>query len=140
MILTDKERMLVTPTYHVFEMYKPHQDATSLPLELKTPDYALGEGKIPMVSASASRDAAGAVHVSLANTNPNSAVTVSTSLSGVTARSVTGKILTAPAMDAHNTFDAPRTIAPAAFDGAELAGGTLTIHLPAKSVVMLEIK
>jgi alpha-N-arabinofuranosidase len=140
MILTDKERMLVTPTYHVFAMFQPHQDATSLPLDLKTPDYVLGEGKIPSVSASASRDAAGAIHVSLANTNPNAAVTVSASLTGLTAKSVTGRILTASAMDAHNTFDAPRTLEPAAFDGAKLTGGTLTINLPAKSEVVLEIK
>ncbi|MGC4073723.1 MAG: alpha-L-arabinofuranosidase C-terminal domain-containing protein [Nibricoccus sp.] len=76
MILTDKEKMLLTPTYHIFEMYKVHQDATFLPFELKTPDYVLGEEKVPVVSATASRNAAGRIHVSLTNTHPRDAITV----------------------------------------------------------------
>jgi len=140
MILTDKEKMLVTPTYHVFEMFKVHQGATSLPLTLTTPDYAVGENKIPAVSASASRDAAGKIHVSLANANPNTAITVSCTLSGVTAKSVTGRVLTAPAINSYNTFAAPHTVEPAKFDGAILAEGKLTIALPAKSVVVLTLE
>ena len=68
MILTDKEKMLLTPTYHVFEMFKVHQGGTLLPVELQSPDYAVGAEKIPMVSASATRSADGTVHLSLANT------------------------------------------------------------------------
>ncbi|HET7536504.1 MAG TPA: alpha-N-arabinofuranosidase [Candidatus Didemnitutus sp.] len=139
MILTNKEKMILTPSYHVFEMLKVHQGATSLAIDLKTPDYVMGAEKIPAVSASASRDAAGKVHVSLANTNPNAPVTVSCSLSGITAKTVTGRVLTASAMDARNTFTAPDTVKPAAFDGAKLDGDKLTIALPAKSVVILEL-
>jgi alpha-N-arabinofuranosidase len=139
MILTDNEKMLVTPTYHVFEMFKVHQGATLVPLTLTTPDYAFGEGKIPAVSASASRDAAGKIHVSLANANPNSAIMIACTLNGVTAKSVTGRVLTAPAVNSHNTFAAPHTVEPAKFDGAVLSDGKLTITLPAKSVVVLEL-
>lgn len=139
MILTDKEKMLLTPTYHIFEMFKVHQGATTLALALSTPDYTLGTEKVPAVSASASRDAAGKIHLSLVNTNPHAAITVSTTLTGVTAKSVTGRILTADAMNAHNTFAAPETVKPAAFTGATLAGDTLTVSLPAKSVVILEL-
>ena len=71
MILTDKEKMLLTPTYHVFEMYKPFQNATLLPAELTTPDYKLGDVAIPAVSVSAARAANGAVVLSLVNTDPN---------------------------------------------------------------------
>ncbi len=139
MILTDKETMILTPTYHVFEMFKPHQGATSLPIALTSPDYALGENKIPAVSASASRDAAGKIHISFANTDPNKPTTVACTLTGVTAKSVTGRVLTATAMNAHNTFAAPHTIEPAAFTGAKLENGSLSVTLPAKSVVMLEL-
>jgi alpha-N-arabinofuranosidase len=138
-ILTDKEKMILTPTYHAFEMLKVHQGATSLAVELKTPDYAFGEEKIPAVSASASKDAAGKIHLSLANTNPNEAVTLTCTLADMNAAAVTGRILTAPAMNAHNTFDAPETVKPSAFDGAKLEGGKLTVVLPAKSVVVLEL-
>jgi alpha-N-arabinofuranosidase len=140
MILTDKEKMIVTPTYHVFEMFKPHQGATSLPLTLTTPDYVVGEAKVPAVSASASRDAAGKIHVSFSNANPNTAITVTASLAGVTAKGVSGRILTAPAVTSHNTFAAPDVVKPAPFDGAKLAAGTLTVTLPAKSVVVLALE
>jgi alpha-N-arabinofuranosidase len=139
MILTDKEKMILTPSYHVFEMLKVHQGATSLALDLKSPDYVMGAEKIPTVSASASRDSAGKVHVSLANTNPNSAVTVSCTLAGVSAKSVTGRVLTAATMDARNTFAAPEAVKPQAFDGAKFDGDKLTVALPAKSVVILEL-
>jgi len=140
MILTDKEKMLVTPTYHVFEMFKVHQGATSLPLVLTTPDYVVGQEKIPAVSASASRDTAGKIHVSLTNANPHDAITVTCTLEGVTAKTVSGRVLTAPAINSYNTFAAPHTVEPAKFDGATLAGGKLTIALPAKSVVVLTLE
>jgi len=139
MILTDKEKMIVTPTYHVFEMFKVHQGATSLPLALTTPDYVIGGNKIPALSASASRDQAGKIHVSFANCDAGRPLTVTGRLAGVTAKSATGRILTAPAINSHNTFAAPDTVKPAPFSGATLAGDTLTVTLPARSVVVLEL-
>jgi alpha-L-arabinofuranosidase len=141
MILTDKEKMLRTPTYWVFEMMKVHQGGTFLPVELQSPDYALGSEKIPMLSASATRAAGGsAVHLSLANTSPGQAVTLSVKLAGLAPKSVRGRVLTAPAMNAHNTFEAPNTVQPRAFDGAKLEGGTLQVKLPAKSVAVLALE
>jgi alpha-N-arabinofuranosidase len=140
MILTDKEKMLRTPTYWVFEMFKVHQGGTFLPVELQSPDYVFGQEKIPMVSASATRAADGsAVHLSLANTSPAQAVTLTAKLAGVAPKSVTGRVLTAPAMNAHNTFEAPNAVQPAAFDGAAIKGDRLEVKLPAKSVVVLAL-
>jgi alpha-N-arabinofuranosidase len=132
--------MILTPTYHVFEMFKVHQGATSLPVTLTSPDYALGTEKIPAVSASASRDASGKIHVSFANCDPNKPASVACTLTGVTAKNVTGRVLTATAMNAHNTFAAPHTIEPAAFTSAKLENGSLSVTLPAKSVVVIELK
>jgi alpha-N-arabinofuranosidase len=141
MILTDKEKMLRTPTYWVFEMFKVHQGGTFLPVELQSPDYIFGQEKIPMVSASATRAADGsAVHLSLANASPGQAVTLTVKLAGLTPKSVAGRVLTAPAMDAHNTFEAPDAIRPGAFDGAAVKGDTLEVKLPAKSVVVLALR
>ncbi len=139
MILTDKEKMIVTPTFHVFELFKVHQGATSLPVELKSPAYVVGTNTIDAVSVSASRDPAGKIHVSLVNTDPNRAILIEGKLTGVAAKSVAGRILTAPAVTAHNTFAAPDAVKPAVFTGATLAGETLTMTLPAKSIVMLEL-
>jgi alpha-N-arabinofuranosidase len=140
MILTDGPKMIVTPTYWVFDMFKVHQDATSLPVELQTPNYTLGDESIPAVSASASRDGAGGkVHLSLVNADPDHEVTVTCTLEGLAATQVTGQMLTASTMNAHNTFDAPNTVHPEAFHGASLEAGKLQVRLPAKSVVVLEL-
>jgi alpha-N-arabinofuranosidase len=140
MILTDGEKMLRTPTYWVFEMFKVHQDGTFLPVELQSPDYAFGEEKIPMVSASATRTADGsATHLSLVNTSPSRGVTLTVELAGLAPKAARGRILTAAAMDAHNTFDAPNTVQPAAFAGATVEGETLEVKLPAMSVVVLTL-
>lgn len=139
-ILTDGPKLVLTPTYWVFEMFKVHQNATSLPVELVTPNYSFDGKSIPAVSASASRNAAGLVHVSLVNTDPKRALDVSLRISGMAAKGVTGRILTADAMNARNTFEAPDVVKPAAFSGAKLEGDSLTVALPAKSVVVLELK
>jgi alpha-N-arabinofuranosidase len=141
MILTDKEKMLRTPTYWVFEMLKVHQGGTFLPVELRSPDYVFGQERIPMVSASATRAADGsAIHLSLANTSPAQATTLSVKLAGLTPKSVAGRVLTAAATNAHNTFEAPEAVRPAAFSGAAVKGDTLEVRLPAKSVVVLALK
>jgi alpha-N-arabinofuranosidase len=139
MVLTDKEKMLLTPTYHVFEMYKVHQGATSLPVELTTPDYVLGDSRIPAVGATASRNTAGKIHLSLVNTDPKRPAEVACTLSGVTAKAVSGRILTAPAINSHNTFASPDTVRPQRFAGAKLDGGGLKVSLPPRSVVVLEL-
>lgn len=139
MILTDGDRMVLTPTYHVFEMFKVHQGATVIPLELHSPDYELAGNVIPAVSASASRAPSGQVDLSLVNTDPRHPATVTCKLEGTAPTRVTGRVLTAATMGAHNTFDDPAAVAPAPFTGASLAGSTLTVTLPPMSVVVLSL-
>ena len=94
-----------------------------------------------MVSASATRAADGsAVHLSLANTSPAQGVTLTVTLAGLAPKAVAGRVLTAAAIDAHNTFDAPDAVRPAAFGGASVKGDTLEVRLPAKSVVVLALR
>jgi alpha-N-arabinofuranosidase len=141
MILTDKAAMLRTPTYWVFEMFKVHQGGTFLPVELTSPDYTFGDTRIPALSASATKAADGtAVHLSLVNTNPNQPATLTVSLAGFTPSSATGRVLTAPTMQAHNTFAAPDTVRPVPFDGARLTGASLDVRLPARSVAIIELR
>ncbi|TWT23813.1 alpha-N-arabinofuranosidase [Luteimonas marina] len=140
MILTKDAQMLLTPTYHAFEMYKPWQDATHLPFKLETPDYRLGDTTVPAVHGSAVRGKDGHVYVALTNLDPNRAASVSASTSGLQATAVSGRVLTAGAITAHNTFEQPEQVKPATFDGATLSGGTLRVELPAKSVVILQLQ
>ena len=140
MILTDQGKVLRTPTYHVFEMLSVHQGATSLPLAISTP-YLLThtDAKIPNVSASASRDAAGRIHLSLVNTDPEHPAQLSCTFSGASPRPPTGRVLTAGSVTAHNTFEKPGSVAPKPFDGASLSGNVLSVELPPMSVVVLEL-
>jgi alpha-N-arabinofuranosidase len=140
MILTDKEGIVLTPTYHVFRMYKVHQGATRIPVELSAPKYTLRGTDIPALSASASRDSAGTLHLSIVNLDPNRPAEISTRISGPQIGTVTGEVLTAPAMNAMNTFDSPHTIQPATFTTYKVAGSQISLNVPAKSVVVLELK
>jgi alpha-L-arabinofuranosidase len=139
MILTDKEKLVLTPSYHVFAMYTVHHDAKLLPTELKGVDYTFSGETIPSLNASASRDKAGKIHVSLCNLNPTAAAEVACALEGATAKAIRGQILTAPEMQAHNTFDNQANVKPAAFEGFKLTEGGFSANLPPKSVVVLEV-
>ena len=140
MILTDKEKMLLTPTYHVFEMYVPHHDATWLPDELTCADYAMGPDKIPSVNASASRDGSGKIHVTLCNLDPNRPAPIDCELRGTKASRISGRVLTAPEITAHNTFDQPSRVKPAPFEDAKPSEKGFSATLPPKSVVVIEIE
>ncbi len=140
MILTDKEKMLLTPTYHVFEMYKVHQDARLLPLEIKSPDYTVGDRTLPAVSATASVNKAGKVHVAFTNIDPNREIRITCRLQGKAGEKVSARVLTGPAIQSVNTFAAPNTVAPKAFTAFQRTGDDLTITLPSKSIVALAIE
>ena len=141
MILTEGERMVLTPTYHVFEMYIPFQDATFVPVDLQdAPSYTLGEYSVPAVSATAARGADGKYYVSLANLDPDEEAEVALAIEGGMSSVESAEILTAQAMDSHNTFDAPAQVRPRAFDGAAVSGGTLRVAMPAKSIVIIALE
>ena len=140
MILTDNEKMTVTPSYWVFEMDTVHHDATLLPSELQSVDYSFGDKTIPAVSASASRDKTGRIHVTLCNLNPNQSIEVPCELQGARAQKLSGRVLTAPEMNAHNTFDQPDNVKPTEFNAFKLTDNGFVTTLPAKSVVVLEVE
>ncbi len=140
MVLTEGDGMVLTPTYHVFEMYKVHQGATLLPTDINCAPYEHGDESIPAISASASRDDEGTVHLSLCNLNPGGEMSISCELRGMKPTSVTGRVLTAEAINTHNTFEHPESVMPVTFDGATLTRNVVQLVLPAKSIVVLEIQ
>jgi alpha-L-arabinofuranosidase len=141
MILTDDERMVLTPSYHVFKMYKVHQDALMLPVEIDSEPYSFGDTSIPAISASASKDDMGVLHVSITNMNPNENVTVTCDIRGMKAVSdISGSIITANTMQAHNDFGDPEAVILTPFNAFERDGGSITVRMPSKSVVTLAVK
>ena len=139
-ILTDKEKMILTPTYHVMEMYNVHQDARLIPLTLKCNDYVLNKEKLPAVSVSASLDSLGLTHISLVNIDTKKSQDISIDLNAAKFTSVTGRILTSEKIQDHNTFTEPDKIKPAVFNGAGIKGNILSLNMPPFSVVVLELK
>jgi alpha-N-arabinofuranosidase len=139
LILTDQEKMILTPTYHVFDMYQVHQDAVLLPVRIRTVPYEYGGQSLPMLSVSASRDEKGAVHVTICNLDPEAEAPVVCEVQGADVQEASGHVLTAPAMNAHNTFADPDLVAPLPLGGIELKGNLLTAVIPAKSVVVITL-
>lgn len=112
-ILTEGEKMILTPTYHAFDMYKPFKDATFVPVEPKSmPDYELGELSVPRVSATAALTDEGDLVLALVNLHASEAIDVVVELHGFAAVAASGRVLTGDAIDAHNTFESPDTVRP----------------------------
>jgi alpha-L-arabinofuranosidase len=137
MIITDKDKMLLTPTYYAYKMYVPFQGATSLPVKVSN-DVAPAPG-VPGISASAARGTDGKLYVALVNTNPHQEAEVALNIPGQAVSSVSGQVLTAAAMDAHNTFQDKLAVKPAPFS-AKAVGGKLSVKVPAKAVVVVSVE
>jgi alpha-L-arabinofuranosidase len=139
MILTNKEQMVLTPTYDVFRMYKVHQNATLIPVSILCRPYKFGNTSIPSISVSASKDINGKIHITLANLDPNNENPVSIDLGIMKDISATGEVLTSKEMNDHNDFGSANHVATAKFDKFNISGSKLTVKMPSKSVVALEI-
>lgn len=140
-VLTEGERMLLTPTYHVFDMFKVHHDAKLLDTQESIAEIGSEKGPIPQVSVSASRDAEGRIHVSLCNLDHQSGASVKLELRGWVGEraNVQGTTLASDRTDGHNTFDRPDQVAPAAFTSFSVEGSSLTADLAPMSVTVLTI-
>ena len=139
-ILTNNETIIKTPTFYVFKMYKVHQDATLLPVELQCADYGNGTEKIPALSISASSDKDGNIHISIVNLDPEVAHKLRCEIRGRSVSQISGDIITADSMNALNDFGVPEQVAIMPFSKMRLKDNIIHVDLPAKSVVMIELK
>ena len=140
MVLTDGPSMVLTPTYYVYRLYTVHHDATLLPIDLVCGSYKFEDEEVPAVNVSASRDAAGKIHVSLCNIDPDAAVRVEAKLQGADSKRITGQILTADTITAHNTFKNPGVVEPASFQDVSVTDSGFVAEVPAKSIVVLTVE
>ena len=140
LILTDKEKMLLTPTYYVFDLYKYHQDATLLPVNFYSPGYSFGNDSIPAINASASKDSNGIIHITLVNLDPKNKISVSTDINSTNQKQVTGEVLTSKSFTDINTFDNPDKVKTTAFTDFKKNGDALTVNLPPMSVTLITLK
>jgi alpha-L-arabinofuranosidase len=139
MIMTDKEKMALTPTYHVFKMYVPFQDTAFVPVTFDAGTYTHENITLPRVDAIAAKDTNGKLWLEITNIDPNQPVQIEAIFAGVTAKSAAGQTLTAPKVDSVNTFDAPNTVAPKPIS-VKVQNGKLILTAEPKSVTVLSIE
>jgi alpha-N-arabinofuranosidase len=138
-ILTQGDKMILTPTYHVMEMYNVHQDATLIPVSVNSDDYVFGAEKLSAISASASKDKDGVIHISLVNIDPNKDHKVSLNLDGKKFTVIKGRILASAKVQDYNSFDDPNKITPKEFKGASVKNNTISVSMPPASVIVLAL-
>ena len=139
-ILTNEEKMILTPTYHVMKMYNVHQDAMLVPIAIETPTYDFQGKKLTAISASASKDANGSLNISLTNIDYSKSHEVTINLRGEDFTKMSGQILSSENISTYNSFDQPNKVVTKSFNGAKLEKGTLKLMIPAYSVVVLNLK
>lgn len=139
-ILTDKAKMILTPTYHVMQLYSVHQDAKLLPISFNSPTYTFNGETLPAISVSASKDKTGSVHISLVNVDAKNNNKVEIDVKDLGVKNFTGKIITSAKLQDYNSFETPNKIVPTVFKGFENKKGKLEITIPPFSVVVLEGK
>lgn len=139
MILTNKEKMVLTPTYYVFKMYVPFQDATFIPVAFEAGTYTRGSVTLPHVDAIAAKGADGRLWLAITNVDPERAATVDADVLGAKAASARGETLTAAAVDSINTFEAPHTVVPKQI-AVKLQNGKLALTVEPKSVTVISIE
>lgn len=137
MILTNMEGgMVLTPTYHVFEMYRPFQGATMLPVEAAIPTQESKEGTLPLLSLSAGRTPEGNTVLALVNASLDAAQTVE--LNGLKGKVVRARVLTSKDVRDYNDFDHTSTVAPVAFTDYKTKKQGIEVKVPAHSIVVIE--
>jgi alpha-N-arabinofuranosidase len=138
-ILTEGRNMVLTPTYHVFDLYKVHQGAAKLPVYVECENYDMGRGVIPAISASATMDLDDKIHISLCNIDPKKDQKLLIELNGYAPKFVNGRIITSGNMQDYNSFTDPGKISVKEFNDAVISGRQAVVTIPSKSVVTLEI-
>ncbi|HTQ56485.1 MAG TPA: alpha-L-arabinofuranosidase C-terminal domain-containing protein [Bryobacteraceae bacterium] len=139
MIMTDREKMVLTPTYHVFQMYVPFQDAAWVPVTFDAGRYTHGNVTLPRLDAIAARDASGKLWLEITNLDPEEPLEIAAALPGIAARSAAGETLTAAQVDTVNTFDAPKAVAPKPIS-VKVEGGRLALQVEPKSVTVIGVE
>ncbi|MGB3008049.1 MAG: alpha-L-arabinofuranosidase C-terminal domain-containing protein, partial [Chitinophagaceae bacterium] len=140
LILTKGNQLLLTPTYHVFDLFKVHMDAKKLNINFASPEFMINDKKIPALNISASQDASGAVHISLVNIDPAKKINLRTTIPGINWKTVQGQILTSKNLTDINSFENTNNVSISNFNGARRENNELIVELPAKSIVVLELK
>jgi alpha-N-arabinofuranosidase len=139
-ILTDDEKIVLTPTYHVFDLYKPHMDALLLPTFLRGPEYIFNDQSLEALSVSSSKGEDGSINITIVNIDPENDISLSGEIAGFDATSITGRYISSREFNDYNSFEDPEVVKINELKGLKLSKGIITATLPAKSVVLLKVR
>ena len=139
MILTDKAKFVLTPTYYVFKMYVPFQDSISVPVTFDAGTYMDGGVSLPRVDAIAARGADGKLLLEITNLDSENSAIIDADLAGITAKSASAETLTGAAVDSVNTFESPNAVVPKAA-AAKVKNGKLSLTVGPRSVTVVSIE
>ncbi len=147
MVLTKDDKMVLTPTYYVFKMYVPNMDAVNIPIDVQSETFQAEDERNKSqnrisnyISASASKMSDGTVNINLANADLKNGVKVKVNLDGISGKVQNAQILASDNIKDHNTFDNPNKVVVREFKKAKISGNTLTVEMPAASIVCLQVK
>ena len=135
-ILTEGAKMVLTPTYHVFDLYKVHQDATLLESFISKEDVGSEAYTIKDLYESASIDAEGQVNITICNADLANAKVVEGTLLGFEAKEVKGRVVSGKMGD-YNTFEDSSVVKPEVLSSVQLVEGGFKVEVPACSIVQL---
>lgn len=140
-LLTEGDKMIKTPTYHVMHMYRHHQGAKLLESSVTGIDeIGTDEWKVPKVTESVSKDKDGIITITLNNLSIESAEEVEVQLANGVYKVVEARIVTNSDMHAHNTFEAPEEVTEKDFNDYEVKGENILVKLPVNSVVEMRLQ
>jgi len=139
-ILTNDNGLILTPTYHTFDLFQPHMDATLLPSYLTSPNYTFDGDAQQALSVSSSMSEDGTVNITIVNIDPLNSIPIEIDLVGLTAKDVSAKVVTSANIADYNTFDDPDVIKVNQFKNVKISKGLVEAKLPAKSVVLIRVK
>jgi alpha-N-arabinofuranosidase len=140
MILTKDDKIVKTPSFYVFKMYTVHHDATLLPVDISSDKYTFENESVPALSATASQDASGKIHVTISNLDPSNGKEVTCDLRGsLNLKFSKGSIVTGEKINSYNDFGKKEEITLKAFSDVKVLGNSVVVNVPAKSVVMVEL-
>lgn len=139
-ILTNEDDMILTPTYHIFDLYKPHKDALLLNHFLTSESLTIGDRSFEALQVSTSKSEDGTVNISVANIHPDKKINLDVDLIGNSFKSVQGEMVTAASIDTYNTFENKDAVKKSSFSGYKLTKNNLQVEVPANSVAMIRVK
>lgn len=141
MILTRDGEMVKTPSYYVFKMYKVHHDAVLLPSDVVCDNYSYGDESVPALSTTASKAADGKIHLTISNLDPHNSKEVVCEMRGSSKLAfVSGNVVIGEKINSYNDFGKKEEVSLNEFKEVKVDGNMVTVTMPAKSVVMVELK